>query len=250
MATKKTYLDYVKDDAHMQDYRRHQSRYSEKMRESDRVLVGHIEARLGAAGDAGKSLVDVGCSQGNLLFHLKRLLPGLQLHGIDLAAGILAQNRANPDLAGIEFTEMDMLAMPASRQYDLVVANAALMFFDAEQFDKAVRNLAGLVKPGGTFIAFDYFNPFEQEVTLTETSVLHPKGLTFSFRSYKVARAAVAAAGLNPPEFHPFHMPFDLPRSDDPSSVNSWTLGDQQGQRHSFRGSVYQPWCHLIATKG
>jgi len=249
MATK-TYLDYVKDDAHMQDYRKHQSRYAENMRESDRVLVGHIERALGAAGAPGKSLVDVGCSQGNLLFHLKRLFPELQLHGIDLAAGILAQNRANPDLAGIDFTEQDMLNMPATRQYDLVVANAALMFFDPRQFDTAVRNLAGLVKPGGTFIAFDYFNPFEQEVTLTETSVLHPNGLTFSFRSYKVARAAVAAAGLNPPEFHPFHMPFDLPRSEDPSNVNSYTLRDDLGLRHSYRGAVHQPWCHLVAAKG
>ena len=246
----KTYLDYVKDDAHMQDYRRHQSQYAAKMRESDRVLVEHVARFLGPGGGAGKSLVDVGCSQGNLLLHLKHLLPGLQLHGIDLAAGILAQNRANPDLAGIEFTEMDMLAMPTTLQYDVVVANAALMFFDREQFDKAVRNLGALVKPGGTFIAFDYFNPFEQEVTLTETSVLHPKGLTFSFRSYKVARAAVAAAGLSPPAFHPFQMPFALPRSEDPTNVNSYTLRDDHGQHHSFRGSVYQPWCHLIAAKG
>jgi SAM-dependent methyltransferase len=250
MATTKTYLDYVKDDAHMQDYRRHQSRYAVKMRESDRVLIGHIEHSLGAAGAAGKTLVDVGCSQGNLLLHLKNLVPGLALQGIDLAAEILDQNRSNPDLAGIEFTVQDMLAMPTGRQYDVVVANAALMFFDAPQFDLAVKNLGALVKPGGSFIAFDYFSPFQQEVTITETSVLHPKGLTFSFRSYQVARAAVAAAGLNPPEFHPFHMPFDLPRSDDPTNVNSYTVRDDQGQRSSFRGAVYQPWCHLVATRG
>jgi len=247
MATKKTYLDYVKDDAHMQEYRRHQSQYAEKMRESDRVLIDHIASRLG--GSAGQSLVDVGCSQGNLLAHCKRLLPGLQLHGIDLAASILEQNRANPDLAGVEFSELDMLALPTARKYDVVVANAALMFFDPEQFSTALRNLGAVVKPGGSFIAFDYFHPFEQEVTLTETSLVHPKGLTFSFRSYKVVRAAVAAAGLNPPEFHPFHMPFDLPRSDDPGNVNSYTVADAHGLRHAFRGSVHQPWCHLIASK-
>jgi SAM-dependent methyltransferase len=248
MAQKSSYLDYVTDDAHMQDYRKHQGQYTAKMRESDRVLIDLIAGRLGAGGAAGKTLVDVGCSQGNLLLHLKGLLPGLKLEGVDLAAQILAQNRANPALSGIEFTERDMLAMPDDRQYDIVVANAALMFFDDDQFRRAVLNLAKITRKGGSFVAFDYFHPWEQEITLTETSVLHPQGLTFSMRSYKTVRAAFGAAGLSAPEFQPFLMPFDLPRSEDPSNVNSYTVGTAQG-RLSFRGAVCQPWCHAVCTR-
>jgi hypothetical protein len=122
------------------------------------------------------------------------------------------------------------------------------MFFDREEFVRAVGNIARAVKPAGAFIAFDFFHPFDQEIAITETSVLHPGGLSFQFRSYRTARAALGAAGLTDVEFRPFHMPFDLPRSDDVANINSYTIATPQG-RLSFRGALCQPWCHLVARK-
>jgi SAM-dependent methyltransferase len=183
------------------------------------------------------------------LLHLHHAFRELGLHGADLAGTILEQNRKDPELSGIEFIEVDMLAFPEKRQFDFVVVNASLPFFEQPDFFRAIANMARAVKSGGTFIAFDWFHPFEQEITIKETSVLHPLGLTFHFRSQKSTRAAVAEAGLTNPEFRRFHMPFDLPLSDDPADVNSYTVQTQTGERLSFRGALCQPWCHLIASK-
>ncbi|MBI4342279.1 MAG: hypothetical protein HY599_02805, partial [Candidatus Omnitrophica bacterium] len=103
--------------------------------------------------------------------------------------------------------------------------------------------------PGGWFVAFDYFHPFEQRVALTETSRLHPDGLTFYLRPYGVMQRLVEEAGFESPAFRPFHLPIDLPPPGDPSQITSYTVNRQDGGRLCFRGTLYQPWCHLTAQR-
>jgi SAM-dependent methyltransferase len=246
MAQELTYRDYVHNDAHMEQYRRYQSRYSEQLRETDRVLIDLVRAHV---GDAPRTLVDVGCSTGNLLLHLHRLLPDLKLVGADLNASAIAHNRKNPALAGIGFLEMDMLEFPKDRTFDVVVANAALMLFEPEDFRTAMLNLASAVNPGGLLAVFDYFHPHEQELVIHEVTPATPKGLKLFMRSYASVKAALEPTGLTSPTFHPFHMPFDLPQTDDRATFASHTVKGSDGVRMSFRGALFQPWCHLTATR-
>src|SRR5882672_9444997 len=89
------YERYVRDEKFLAGYNEYQSKYANEMRESDRVILGLI-----ADHGRGSTLLDIGCSTGNLLRHIKRAFPALALTGGDLAESSLTIARADRELAG------------------------------------------------------------------------------------------------------------------------------------------------------
>jgi SAM-dependent methyltransferase len=233
------YRDYVGDVDHMRVYADYQERYAGTLRESDKVLLDQVRAHA----RPGAGLLDVGCSTGNLLGHLSG--DGLELHGADLVQEIIAADRQNPALGGIEFHVADMLALDVGRTFDIVTVNAALMFFTPDELRTAITQLAGALAPGGVLIGFDFVHPFEQELEIVETSIDFPAGLRMFIRSERAMREAIADAGLVDPSFSAFEIPVALPRPDDAEDIRSWTPAPGL----SFRGSLFQPWCHFTARK-
>ena len=247
MGSELTYKDYVNDADHMDQYRAYQQRYATRIRESDKILLDLVGARR--VQGRPTRVLDLGCSTGNFLLHLKRMAPDLALVGADVVTSIIAGNRHNPELDGIEFREFDMLAIEPTPEFDIVVTNAALMFFTVEEFERALVNIGRMLAPGGHLVTFDLFHPFDQSIAVVETSKHHPRGLKFHFRGHDSVRRALAQAGLHDAQFKMFSMPFDLPRSQDPSDITSYTVHTTEDERLSFRGGLYQPWCHVTAQK-
>lgn len=242
MTERAAYLDYVADTRFTEGYREYQRRYAERPRESDRVLVDIVSG----LADRGAEVLDLGCSTGNLLRHLRNARPDLRLTGGDLIAGHLEECRADRDLAGITFTEMDALAMGRTAAFDVVVLNAVLYLFTPRQFASALAEVARAVRPGGALVAFDLFHPYGQELTITEASETHPEGLTLHFRSYRAVEAAALQAGFDRPRITPFRIPVDLPKPEDDDLIVSYTVPAADGERLLFRGTLHQPWCHTV----
>jgi len=251
MSSRQSYLDYVSNKSHMKAYSRYQQKYAKTIRESDKVLISIVKRLIADDTLTGKrpALLDLGCSTGNLLLHLKHALPQLALFGGDIVLDIVAECQRNPELAGIQFAEMNMLSLSQDRQFDLVVTNAALMFFSEAEFEQALSNIASVVRPGGWYVAFDLFHPFEQEIAVFEKSQSFPQGLEFHFRSYRTVKATLQKAGFSAPTFAPFSIAIDLEKPQDPANLNSYTVRSGDGSRMSFRGTLFQPWCHLTARK-
>jgi hypothetical protein len=131
----------------------------------------------------------------------------------------------------------------------VITVNAVLYMMTDAQFGHSLRSLAGALAPGGTMIAFDFFHPFDQDLTIMEVSKTHPNGLRLRFRPIARATAALRAAGFDNAVFRPFTLPIDLPRRDDPSELVTYTVPAADGRRLPFRGTLFQPWCHLSAEK-
>jgi len=245
------YREYVTDEAFLRDYNAYQAKYAQQIRESDKILIGLVrdilQQRTSAKGPL--RLLDIGCSTGNLLLHLKRLLPALDLTGGDLAESSLAECRVNPELAGVAFQTLDVLDLATDARYDIVTVNAVLYMMADEQFQQALRNIARALEPGGTLIVFDFFHPFEQDLTINEVSKTHPNGLRLRFRPIARAQQALRAAGFENPAFRPFSLPIDLPRNPDDSELITYTVATADGVRMPFRGTLFQPWCHLTAEQ-
>jgi SAM-dependent methyltransferase len=199
------------------------------------------------AGKERARLLDIGCSTGNLLRHLRSALPELELTGGDLTPDVLARCRADPELEGVEFAELDVLALPEQR-FDAVVANAVLFLLTDDEFARAAGSIKQALRPGGALVAFDLFHPFEQELEVRERSRTHPDGLVLHLRPYERVRDACEAAGFERIEFHPFEIPVDLPRNDDDGELITYTRRTDEGGRLLFRGALVQPWCHMVAT--
>jgi SAM-dependent methyltransferase len=233
------------DERLVSSYSAYQRRYATEVRASDRVLIDLI--RTHAAGREGLSLLDVGCSTGNFLRHLRAALPRLELTGGDVVPSVVDDCRANPDLAGIDFEVVDITGLEG--EYDFVVANAILFLLDDDDLDSAAASAAGALRAGGAFLAFDWFHPFAQELDLVERSAVNPDGLKLRIRSYSLVSSILERHGLANVRFQPFSMPFDLPRPDDAADITSFTHLTSTGERLSFRGALFQPWCHVVAEK-
>ncbi len=247
-----SYKDYVSDETQIDQYSEYQRKYSKKIRESDKELIGLIQklskTKLNSKGK--KTLLDVGCSTGNLLLHIKNTIPEIDLVGGDIVSNIIKNCKKNPELEGISFKVMNMLKMSDHiSAFDFVVVNASLMFFKDEEFETALKNLSSVTKKGGYFLAFDYFHPFEQEISMVEKSKLYPSGLKLYFRSYSKVDCALKNAGFKDWFYNSFNIPTQLEKPEDLSDITTYTIDSKEGNRLCFRGSIFQPWCFLIAKK-
>lgn len=260
MATEPPSPDYLPEEylkSFTEKYNLYQRRYVEEPRESDKVLISLIAGVVSVRSESGEriSLLDIGCSTGNLLFHIKHALPELELVGGDLAPNAIAACRADSRLAGIQFHLMDIFDLPDER-FDVIVANAATYFLDNEQYGLAASSVVKALKPGGCFLSFEFLHPFEQDLRIVEVSRSHPDGIKLHFRPFSFAGKTLEKHGFERISFRPFCVPIDLKKgtryTDDQTGaedLNSYTIRAESGERMVFRGVLCQPWCHLVAYK-
>ncbi len=247
MSEHAAYLDYIADDAFAEGYLAYQSKYADEPRESDRLLIQLIDRALPTR--AGGTVLDLGCSTGNLLRHLRRARSDLHLTGGELMPSHLETCRRDPELEGVNLARIDALDIGRRDAFDVIVMNAVLYLFELPQLERALANVARALRPGGTFAVFDLFHPFGQELAITETSATHLEGLTLHFRPYETIRRALDHAGFAETTITPFRIPIDLPRPEGDDDIISYTVPAADGERLLFRGALFQPWCHLTARR-
>jgi 2-polyprenyl-3-methyl-5-hydroxy-6-metoxy-1,4-benzoquinol methylase len=241
------YGKYIASD----EYAEYYNQYLESIRESDSILIGLIRDIVAPRLQSGKTLklIDIGCASGALLYHLKHQIPQLSLTGADAYPEVLERCRQNPSLEGIQFEEMDALHLPVQQKYDLIVFNAVLFMFPTETFENIIQQCFTMLNDGGALFMFDFFNPYEQEITITEVSKVHSAGMVLHFRSAVNVKDILRKAGFTQVDLHPFEIPIDLEKPSDPSDITTHTVKTKDGHRLLFRGGLYQPWTHLVAQK-
>lgn len=235
-----------KPDYMAKDYVEYQQKYRKNPRESDKILIALLHKNV--QDQKGKSLLDIGCHNGNLLFHLKKNFPDLHLCGGDLFPEVISQCKADPDLKGIAFEEMDIRDLN-DHPFDVIVTSAVLARFSDVDHEYIWKNLYKKTNPGGFVISFDWYIPFRQTLKIIEETDAHPDGLILNFRSQTAMRDMLKRAGFSSVDFHPFKMPIDLPLNNPSDPLYTHTRLAADGERLQFRGSLYQPWHHLIARK-
>lgn len=142
-------------------------------------------ARAGAVAPAGARLLDAGCGTGGLLRDLRRAFPSAELTGLDFSARACALARERTDATVVEGT---VTALPfASCSFDAVVS--ADVVCQVEDGARALRELARVVRPGGTVVvnvpAFLWLWSYHDDTCQTRRRFTRPE-----------VRALFAAAGL------------------------------------------------------
>lgn len=243
------YRTYTGNSSYFSQYDRYQERYRRSPRESDKRIVDLLRAELGASQTA-PSILDIGCSTGNLLALLRREFPQAKLAGCDLSTSSVEVCREDPELKGIEIQVADALTLSGAARYDAVCLNAMAFYFGDEEFAQLLSTAWNLLRNDGYLIAFDWFTPFRhQQIQVTEKSLGHPDGVTYHIRSTDLTQSMLRNAGFGAADFHPFELPIDLPFPGTDGEVVSYTHRTDDGDRLCFRGVLFQPWFHMLARK-
>ncbi len=247
MIERSTYRNVATDAEFRAAYNEYQSRYAKEPKESDKILLSLIGEALRNCKDP--KLLDIGCSTGNLLGHIRRAFPDVHLFGGDLAESSLAI--AHEVLPSVDFRKMDMLDLPFRGDLDIVTANAVTVYFTDEEYALAIQSVFRSLGPRGVYVAFEWLHDFDdQQLVITEKSPAHPDGLTFFFRPQAGARRVAMECGFSEITFRPFFIPIDIPlaeRAD--GAIATHTLRTTEGRRLSMRGTLLQPWCFFVAKK-
>ncbi len=246
MSDAPNYRDQLARTERMKTYAGTQERYLAKPRESDRILIEML-AEHGINGTS--TVLDVACSTGNLLRHVLRRWPGIALTGRDLSKDAIEVARAVRELDGIRFEVADLLQNDDGAVFDVVIANAVLYQFHDAEYEQAVRRIGAMTKPGGLCLVFDWYHAWEQDLEILERTALDPDGMTIVCKSYRTASRIFRDAGFAELEFRPFSIPVDLPRPESMADNCSYTVRAESGERLTFRGGLFQPWCHVVARK-
>ncbi len=115
-------------------------------------------------GDAnGKSLLELGCGTGNLVVAVLKAHPEAHVVGIDPSEGMRARCAAK--FSGDERVEVqagDALHLPfPDAHFDFIASNYTLHHLSPGERQLCAREMARVLKPGGTLFYSDFFTSVE-----------------------------------------------------------------------------------------
>lgn len=233
-------------------YLNYQKQYAQTISERDKVLINMIRevSKEYFLKNKNKdiSLLDIGCSTGNLLRHIAYQFPNFSLSGADLYDDIIEYCQNDANLKKIKFFVQDIRRMQTNEKYDVIVANAVLFFMNDTELADALRCIAHSLKPGGFLLGLSWWHSFSQDLYIEEKTAEYPEGLPIYSRSMTTGNRFFYEAGFTETRYFPFEIPIDLPLQQE-KDVNTHTVLTAEGTRLQFRGALYQPWCHFAAKK-
>src|ERR1700730_7096834 len=237
------YKRYVSDPDWARTYSDYQRKYLVEPRESDKKsarLAKAVMERMHYLVNPPRVL-DIGCSTGNFLRHLRTVCPDAEYIGGDLMAPIIEECRNNHDLAGIRFEVMDIFNIPTEPKNDVIIANAVTYLFDPDQFRQVCASIANALRPGGVYIGYELVFPGDREQRVVEKSIAHPEGLQLMLRSEDFVTRALKDVGFSDVEVIQFDIPIDLPKpvpNGTDADLMTYTVRDDiTGRRLMYRGS-------------
>jgi ubiquinone/menaquinone biosynthesis C-methylase UbiE len=124
----------------------------------ERATKGRLVELAGLAD--GQRVLDVGCGTGTLALMAKAAAPGAELVGIDADPEMLAKARAKPGADGIRFDQGMADELPyEDESFDRVLSSLVFHHLRRPVKERAVREIARVLKPGGRFHLGDFGPP-------------------------------------------------------------------------------------------
>lgn len=111
----------------------------------------------------GKKVLDVGCGMGHLLYELMRVVPGLEVYGIDISA--YALEHAKEEVRNrLRYGQAQEIPFKDDK-FDLVISLATLHNLKVFDLKKAVQEI-GRVSKGNSYIMVESFRNDREEVNM------------------------------------------------------------------------------------
>ena len=235
----------------------YQKKYFLKERECDKKSINLIKEKLGK--DKKKLKVfDLGSGNGNFLYHLRNKYPFLDLYGYEYSIKMLKESLKSDHLSGIKFSKIDIIKEKIPVKSDVGFSTAVTYQFSYDEFSSAMRNIYNSLNKNGIYIGYELFTPFNHDLTIIEKTDFYKDGIPLNVRSFSTVDKLLRNIGFNEIDFRPFCIEIDLKRESKIakseidkylSDLRTFTIKDENQNRLMFRGSIFEPWCHIICKK-
>ena len=128
------------------------------------------------------SLIDIGCANGELLYHLGKNFPEFNLTGIDVDKDLLnIAKKTCPK--NIKFEQMNVLKLKKKiKKYDIIVISGVLSIF--EDAEKILNNLLKILKPKGLVYIFESLNLYSYNLQIKATTYKKRKKIIWNKYMY------------------------------------------------------------------
>lgn len=120
-----------------------------------RLLVKRVLAQSGSGGD----ILDVCCGTGDIAIALAEGGPGLSVTGLDFSPAMLeAAGKKGEGITNLQFLQGDAMNLPfADGRFDAACISFGLR--NTPDYDRVLREMRRVVKPGGKVYCLDSFVP-------------------------------------------------------------------------------------------
>ena len=245
---KENYTDYINDKNLQKKYINYQSNYKTNPRESDKKVIDLVKKYI--PKKQNNRILDVACSTGNFLYHLKNQTFNCDLHGLDLSKESIEYCKSQDYLKQINFFQDDITKFHSKVPYHVITAIAVTCLLDDNQLEKALNSIYNSLEVSGVYIGFEWINPFNfQNLTIVETNEWNPQGYTIRMRTKKTLEDMIKKVGFKSISYQPFNLPFDIEKPGYEKDVLTYTVKNEDNERMAFRGILYQPWHHFVVKK-
>ncbi len=232
----------------------YQKQYLNSPRECDKKTINFIKKNLNPKKN---NIADLGSGNGNFLFHLKKKVPFQNYFGFEYSRQMLNKCKSQEYLKEINFNEINIIKKPIRPNMDVIVSTAVTYQFKESEFIKCMKNIYKSLKKNGTYIGYELVNEFSQELTIIEKTDLYKTGIPLHIRSKNYLKKILIKIGFKEINFNFFNIRIDLESKKNISKMSNeyvehlktYTVTDMKKKRHMFRGSIFEPWCHIICKK-
>lgn len=192
--------------------------------EEPKEIFKHLAGVIGDLGlPADAAVLDVGCATGEFLYYLRKSNPGFRCTGLEPSADMV--ERAKERVSDVEFVVGGLLDDDffAERRFDLAICCGVIPYF--RDLRPPLKNLLAATKQGGAVTIFNSVNEDPIDTHLLYRSADAQDGpwlpdCTYSKATYDKTLDSLGYAYKR--SWHPFHMPFALPKQKD--LIRAWTM--------------------------
>tara|TARA_Y100001958_G_C21058432_1_gene422135 strand:- start:45 stop:746 length:702 start_codon:yes stop_codon:yes gene_type:complete len=167
------------------------------------------------------SLIDIGCANGELLFHLNKNFPGYDLTGIDVDSNLLKKaKKICPN--NVKFLKYDVLNSNKNLgKFDIIILSGVLSIFS--NAEKILTNLIKILNPNGRIFVFESLNLYSYNLYIkSETFKKNKKIIWYKNMYSKDFIERIAKKNKKRCVFFPFKLKINI-RKNKKNLQYGWT---------------------------
>lgn len=195
-----------------------------------------------------RKLLNVCAGNGSLISYLNQRFPSFELVGIDTVRELIEDDSATQVLANnvkLLYSPIESFSRESGK-YDICVHWMRLLHFS--DWQSHISMMMQVTEPGGHILVGSLFNDHDVDLLATVLDYNIPacrNGYCLqynTFSSHQVEEFCYKNGAVEV-VFHPYEIPFDIPRKE--LGVGSYTLTTSDGKRETISGGLRMQWQFL-----